>query len=160
MNIFYIDTDPIKAAVMLCDKHIVSQCVEMAQILCSVSWRYKKSAPYKVANEYHPSVLWAGNSRPNWDWVTRHALALCKEYTKRYRKTHKSEEVINWCENYGGKPMCGIAGKPALVMPEEYRGRDPVESYRRFYVGEKSYFAEWKDAKEPCWFTNGMENWK
>ena len=33
MNIFHLDNDPIKAAQMMCDKHIVKMIVEYAQLL-------------------------------------------------------------------------------------------------------------------------------
>ena len=35
MNIFVIDHDPVKAAEMQCDKHVVKMIVESAQILCT-----------------------------------------------------------------------------------------------------------------------------
>ena len=33
MNIFHLDNDPIKAAQMMCDKHIVKMIVEYAQLM-------------------------------------------------------------------------------------------------------------------------------
>ena len=35
MNIFYVDRDPVKAAQMMCDKHIVKMILESAQMLCT-----------------------------------------------------------------------------------------------------------------------------
>ena len=35
MNIFYLDKDPIIAAQMSCDKHVVKMILESAQMLCS-----------------------------------------------------------------------------------------------------------------------------
>jgi len=35
MNIFYVDKDPITAAQMMCDKHIVKMILESAQLLCT-----------------------------------------------------------------------------------------------------------------------------
>ena len=39
MNIFYVDQDPVKAAQMMCDKHIINMILESAQMLCSVKRR-------------------------------------------------------------------------------------------------------------------------
>ena len=39
MNIFYVDQDPVKAAQMMCDKHIIKMILESAQMLCSVKRR-------------------------------------------------------------------------------------------------------------------------
>ena len=143
MIIYHLDEDPIKAAKYLCDKHITNQAVETAQILCTVSHRWGKVAVYKKRDEYHPSVLWAGNSKPNWEWTVKHGFAICEEYARRYGRTHKSREVVQWCEDHGGRPVCGIPGKPPLIMPEEFKLRDIVEAYRAFYISEKSKFAEW-----------------
>lgn len=38
MNIFILDKDPIIAAQMLCDKHVIKMPLETAQLLCSVFW--------------------------------------------------------------------------------------------------------------------------
>jgi len=35
MNIFYIDRDPVIAAQMSCDKHVVKMILESAQMLCA-----------------------------------------------------------------------------------------------------------------------------
>ena len=35
MNIFYLDKDPVKAAEMSCDKHVVKMILESAQMLCT-----------------------------------------------------------------------------------------------------------------------------
>ena len=36
MNIFYLDKDPVVAAQMSCDKHVVKMILESAQMLCTV----------------------------------------------------------------------------------------------------------------------------
>ena len=35
MNIFYLDKDPVVAAQMSCDKHVVKMILESAQMLCT-----------------------------------------------------------------------------------------------------------------------------
>ena len=35
MNIFYLDKNPVVAAQMSCDKHVVKMILESAQMLCS-----------------------------------------------------------------------------------------------------------------------------
>ena len=35
MNIFCLDKDPVKAAQMMCDKHIVKMLLESAQLMCT-----------------------------------------------------------------------------------------------------------------------------
>ena len=36
MNIFYLDKDPVIAAQLSCDKHVVKMILESAQMLCTV----------------------------------------------------------------------------------------------------------------------------
>lgn len=45
MNIFVLSTDPVQAAQMQCDKHVVKMVLESAQLLCSVF--SEESVPYK-----------------------------------------------------------------------------------------------------------------
>jgi len=79
-------------------------------------------------------------------------LELCKEYTFRYGKRHKSQDVIEWCiEN---KPSISDIGftEPAKAMPDEYKVDDVVESYRNYYNGAKVSFSKWKNRETPKWF--------
>jgi hypothetical protein len=79
-------------------------------------------------------------------------LELCKEYTYRYGKRHKSQDVIEWCLT--NKPNIEDKGftEPAKAMPEQYKVKSVVESYRNYYRGEKSGFAKWKNRKVPSWY--------
>ena len=44
----------------------------------------------------------------------------------------------------------------ALAMPEEFKCDDAVESYRRYYIGAKQGFAEWRNGT-PEWFIKQKE---
>ncbi|HAW80963.1 MAG TPA: hypothetical protein DCX27_15355, partial [Balneola sp.] len=94
MNIFVLDKNPNEAARQACDKHVVKMILESAQMLCSV--HPEGTAPYKRSFYNHPCTKWVRETDKNYDWLVDHALALCSEYTKRYGKTHKSEEIIQW----------------------------------------------------------------
>lgn len=154
MNIFILDEDPILAARDQCDKHVVKMVLESAQLLCSPF--DSGTAPYKRTHYNHPCSKWAQASSENFDWLALHALALCEEYTYRYKKIHKSEKVINWCiEN---KFILSFANKSrtafALAMPDKYKSGNAVESYRAYYSGEKATIAVWnKTRKPPLWWT-------
>lgn len=158
MNIFFVHYDPVVAAGQLCDKHIVKMCLETAQILCSVSWRYGVPAPYKATHKNHPMTLWVGEALDNWKWTIDHGLALAREYTARYRKRHKSQEKIEWCKLNGGKPLGGKFTAPPLCMPDEYKTEDFTKSYRNYYIGDKARFARWKNGNPPGWFLAGVRN--
>ena len=79
-------------------------------------------------------------------------LELSKEYTHRYGKRHKSQEVIGWCIiNKPNIPDIGFT-EPAKAMPDEYKVDSVVHSYRNYYMGEKYSFAKWKNRETPNWF--------
>ena len=156
MNIFLLDTDTKKCAQYHCDKHSTKMCVEYAQILCGVHWVQGGEAPYKLSHRNHPCSIWARESLSNYLYLCELGLELCKEYTYRYGKRHKSQDVIEWC--LINKP--NIADKeftePARAMPDEYKSNCVVESYRNYYIGEKSKIAVWKNRETPEWFKMEM----
>tara|TARA_R110000824_G_scaffold2089_4_gene9975 strand:- start:576 stop:1043 length:468 start_codon:yes stop_codon:yes gene_type:complete len=152
MNIFVVDEDPVVAARQLCDKHVVKMILETAQMLCTVAHEHGFNAPYKKTHPKHPCTLWAGQSADNWSWLLQHGLAMCAEYTRRYGRVHKSEEIIMWCTRMPIQ-FCGAQGLTpfAQAMPEQYRNECAVTAYRAYYHGEKSGFATWK-SETPQWW--------
>ena len=149
MNIFVLDEDPVVAAKYACDKHVVKMILESAQMLCSV---YPEgTAPYKRSFYNHPCTKWVRASTQNYDWLINHAMALCFEYTRRYDKVHKSQQVIEWCNNNKPELPIGILTEHPICMPDYCKTTSVVESYRQYYIKEKSYFATWK-TETPYWF--------
>ena len=79
-------------------------------------------------------------------------MELSKEYTYRYNKRHKSQDVIEWClTNKPNIPDIGFT-EPPKAMPDEYKVNSVVESYRNYYIGAKSGFAAWTKRNTPNWF--------
>ncbi len=151
MNIFYIHKKPENCAKMHCDKHVTKMVLETAQILCTCHWKNNSKAPYKPTHKNHPCVIWTEKSLKNYIWLCKLGLELCKEYTHRYKKIHKSEEVILWC--YKNKPNLkrGNFSQPFQAMPEKYKEKNTIEAYRNYYIGEKLKFAKWTKRKAPDW---------
>jgi hypothetical protein len=154
MNVFAVDRDPVRAARALCDRHVVKMTLETAQILCTAARvRLRQRAPYRPTHANHPCVTWAATRRANWEWLVRHGLALADVYERRYGRVHPSRAVIAGMARAGPPPSKGRRQRFAQVMPERYRGRDPVAAYRRYYAGEKARFATWKPpARPPRWW--------
>ena len=166
MNIFVLDLDVKKCAEYHCDKHVVKMVLETAQLLCGVhhianqvtdEYSGNDQIPYKLSHKNHPCAIWARESLTNYLYLCELGLELCKEYTYRYGKRHKSQEVIEWCVI--NKP--NICDKdftdPPKAMPDEYKVKSVVESYRNYYMGAKSGFAVWKNREVPKWFKKEME---
>jgi len=155
MNIFILDYDAQRAARMQCDKHIVKMPLESAQILCSLF--PDGLAPYKRTHYNHPCSIWARTSKANFQWLVRHGLALCDEYTFRYGKTHKSKLVIIWCSKNISKIKFNHVGRTRFVMcfDQKFKIGNAVESYREYYRCEKNKIAKWrKNRPRPSWFSS------
>jgi hypothetical protein len=152
MNIFFLDEDIKKCAEYHVDKHSTKMCVEYSQILCGVHWVAGGEAPYKLSHKNHPCSIWTRKSLSNYLYLCELGLELSKEYTYRYGKRHKSQDVIEWCLiNKPNIPDIGFT-EPAMAMPDEYKVKSVVESYRNYYMGAKSGFAVWKNREKPFWF--------
>ncbi len=106
MNIFYISTNPVRAAQMQCNKHVVKMILESAQMLCTAHHEFgNHDVPYKVAHRNHPSTIWARSGLKQYNWLYRHFAALSDEYTERYGKVH-----LTWqkCAHALSEPPMGI----------------------------------------------------
>jgi hypothetical protein len=154
MNIFLLDWDVKKCAQYHCDKHVVKMILETAQLLCGVhhTTNSTNQVPYKLSHKNHPCSIWARESITNYLYLCELGLELCEEYTYRYGKRHKSQDVIEWCVTNKAQICDKGLTKPALAMPDEYKVEDVIQSYRNYYNGAKSDFAIWKNRETPEWF--------
>jgi hypothetical protein len=153
MNIFFLDFDTKKCAEYHCDKHVVKMILETAQLLCGSHWVTGGEAPYKLSHKNHPCAIWVRESLSNYLYLCDLGLELCKEYTYRYGKRHKSQDIIEWC--LINKPNIHDVDftAPPLAMGDEFKiDNDVIESYRNYYREAKKNFVKWKNRPIPDWF--------
>ena len=190
MNIFVLDEDPQIAAQYHCNKHVVKMILEAGQMLCAAhwlhlldnyynghisdfkrvrdiqEWLYKNThpleqPPWKLSHMRHPCTIWTNNSLSNYMWHWQLGVSLCKEYTKRYERVHKSEVVLDWLGKNTPRLMKDKGLTPfSVCMKEEYKVKDdPIQSYRNYYIKDKVRFAKWEPrTKTPDWFKIGVTN--
>ena len=152
MNIFYLDKDPVKAAQVQYNKHVVKMILESAQMLCTAHHCYGdkdqvENVPYKQAHLNHPSTVWTRRSKSTYMWLYNHMMALGDEYTKRYGKKHLS---ITKCEHLRCYPMDiphEPFEQPPQCMPDEYKDPCSVQAYWNYYIGEKHTISNPKTEK-------------
>ncbi len=155
MQVFVLDKNPKKSAKMLCDKHVVKMILESAQILSTVHWLQNtslKEKTYKPTHVKHPCVIWANDSKKNYVWLLKHLKALLKEYTYRYNKQHKTKRLLTYLK----KVPTTLKNKKryfVLAMPEKYKQKDVILSYRDYYSQEKKHFIRYTKRKKPSWLT-------
>ena len=170
MNIFILDTNPVLAARMHCDKHVPKMCVEAAQMMASALRRHgatdeqmpltKSGTPYKGGYAHHPCTVWAGDCEGNFNWLAHHAVALCEEYSMRFGKRHACHDPIidmsalemtlnpNRVEPMPLTPF-------AQAMPDEYRNDDAVVAYQAYYHSKQ--FAKWEKGTPAHDWWRGVE---
>ena len=186
MNIFYVDRDPVKAAQMMCDKHIVKMILESAQMLCTAKrvldgtpyedktkngrkikrWRLEnpneEAIIYKAGWFRHPSTVWVMKSAYNYIWLYKHMMAMNDEYKLRYNHTKDHLAVEKLGELLRQPPkninVRAIDTDATPAMPDEcIVPGDSVASYRKYYIMKKNRFATWK-TNIPTWYSEGIAN--
>ena len=152
MNIFYLHSDPVKAAKYQYNKHVVKMILESAQMLCTAHHLLDPCSsddiPYKVAHKNHPSTIWVRYSAPHYLWLYYHMIALGEEYTKRYGKKHLT---ITKCKDVLARYPGGIFNvgfsQPPQAMPDEYKHDCAIHAYWQYYIGDKRHIANKKTEK-------------
>lgn len=99
MNIFVLACAAANAADLHCDQHCVKMILETAQLLYThldaVGVRLPRGlVPYKPTHKHHPCALWLHGGRAHFFWLLELGLGLCRVYTQRYGKRHKTEKHL------------------------------------------------------------------
>jgi hypothetical protein len=179
MNIFRLDNDPVVAAQLQCDKHVVKMIVESAQMLSTVHrmldgnltnrlsangrktsyWMHSQDdILYRAVHHNHPSTVWTRESKANYEWHYAHFIGLCQEYEYRYNKTHATYQKLHTAlavtpdniPDIGETPFkLAMGANPECQFPD-----DPVKSYRMFYKTKQDRFKMvWTNRPVPEWFS-------
>ena len=159
MNIFVLDLNIITNVHYHCDKHVVKQCLESAQMLCTAirctsgvdyDWLYKPT------HINHPCSIWARETLGNFWWLCEFGLKLCDEYTFRYGRVYKCRDIIINCSSaVYVTSIKNLEQTPfTQAMPDEYKDDDIVTAYRQYFIGEKQHLANWTKRPVPYWFFN------
>ena len=150
MNIFVFNEDTKLAATDHCAKHMVKMPLELTQMLCTNVNLKGIVTPYKSCHVNHPCTKWVRESKENFDWACEHTQALFENYSKFFKKIHKSQAVFELVKNYNSLFEAKGLTPFAQAMPDVYKNSDVTIAYRNYFKGEKLHLAEWKGQK-PSW---------
>ena len=174
MNIFYTNHEPTLCAQEHCDKHTVKMILEYCQLLSTAHrvldgkeyvdtssgrkikrWKLNDSYDdvlYKATHISHPSAIWARTGCENYQWLHSLLVALSKEYTFRYGKIHKCEQ-IGLIDKLSHSPInisTKLFTEPPACMPDEYKVvGDSIASYRNYVKNGKKPLHNWKNRNTP-----------
>lgn len=137
MNIFYFTKNTTLNAKLLDDKRLVKMVLETTQLLSNGLYLNKQESPYKPTHLKHPCTLWTAKSKANWNWLKNYGLELAKEYTRRYNKIHKCENIIHLMEYLNINENNIKFEDPPQCMPEQYKTNKTTTAYRQYYIKEK-----------------------
>lgn len=169
MNLFIISRSIQECVESMFDKHIVKIILEAVQMLCTakllISGDNFEPEPgiklYKSTHKNHPVSIWVRTSLENYIWTLDLIDAMHNEWKYRYdhpaSKEHKSYIVAKYLRKYAPNaddfPCTGLTPF-AQAMPNEYKGEDAIEAYRRYYQSpEKQKIAAWKKRGPPAWYS-------
>jgi hypothetical protein len=138
------------------DSHVVKMVLESAQML-STTHRILDNPPdnapyYRATHANHPCSVWVRQSSEHYDWLFNHFMALCSEYTYRYEKIHKCQNMSDLLKqvpkNISNTPFVD----PPSCMAEEFKiDENPVLNYQNYYKYGKSHIHKWKHRSPPQW---------
>lgn len=159
MNIFLLDLDLNKNVEYYIDKHSNKMVVETGQLLCTArNLVGDGKGIYRTTHPNHPCNVWLRQSEDNYRWLCELGIKIAEEYTFRYGKRHKSQDVIEDC--YRNVPRIGGSFTlPPSCMDESFIiGDDVVNNYRNYYIRDKVFdnreriMAKWTKRNRPSWF--------
>ena len=182
MNIFYVDSNPEVAARNMVDRHVVKMILETAQLLSTAHrvidgeeyvgqsqsgrkakrWRLSGNADaimYAATHINHPSAVWVRENSANYDWLYDHLLALGREYTHRYGRTHltidKLKDILEDApENI---EQSNLMTKMPSCMDKQYIvSLDPITNYRNYYNYGKTDLLRWSNRPPPQWIDGAI----
>jgi len=170
MNLFFLHINVKKSARYYYNKHAIKIILEISQMLYTAHWMINGNnedwikqhfedmelKPYRKTHYNHPTSKWIRQCRANYVYACDMGLELCYEYTRRYKKIHKTQQRLEWLSRNIPQrfPEIEVQGYLAplgiptgctpipLAMPEEYHTKDAVQSYRLYYIHGKKSIAQ------------------
>jgi hypothetical protein len=178
MNAFGLHKNPVIAARLHNDKHVVKMNIEYPQMMSTAHrvldgtqyldktangrnikrWRMNddvvEQTLYKASHINHPTNIWVRATQENYMWMYTLWSELAKEYTHRYGKHHASWVKLHRVlekppENI---PMGPLTTLPQ-AMPDDVKRDDFVEAYQEYYRKYKSHFSKWTKRPIPQFMT-------
>ena len=170
MNIFFLNENPRLAAQSLSDKHVVKMVLETAQMFSTaMQLDFELTTlptTYKTSFINHPMTKWVGETHENMNWALIHGICIGDEYTHRYGKKHKSQQVLEdirdhyfpILEDFYYYNKYGIEiSEPPLCVPDDCTADEDgyrmnyVDVYRNYYKKYKRHLLIYTNRDKPEW---------
>lgn len=183
MNLFFLDRNPMSAALMHNRTHVNKMLTETCQMLSTAHHildgqekivttitkngqirkrktmvcERKKDLIYKAGHHNHPMAIWIRSSDEHYRWAHELAVSLAFIYNLYRNKVHGCER-IGVLDNLKVLPdninYAGWHSVPLCMNDFHKTTSDEVEAYRNLYLAEK-LFDGWYD-QIPSWVLSHM----
>lgn len=159
MNLFATHINATLAAKSLCNAHVIKMPSEMTTMLnCAFSQfndKGKQRAYYS-----HPASIWVRTTKENFYWTIEHGIALCEEYSRRYKRRHASQDAIEYFHQQRKSLSFVESGLTEFArcfseFKQELDATEPdtIKAYEKFYWLDKREFARWPSIRDiPNWW--------
>lgn len=123
-------------------------------------WGLKREIPesrrHDIETSVHGCIAWAAADLHNYAWLSRLSFALHSEWVfrRRHPKGHRHAcyNKLVWLRDNDPLGIPNVGRTPVYqAMPDEYRGDDPVQAYRRLYRHGKAHLHKWTRRGPPPW---------
>lgn len=110
---------------------------------------------YKSTHMNHPSAIWCRSGVDQYQWTYELFVHLTQEYTYRYGKHHKCEQLLDALSHPPKNIDESVPWTEATpAMPDDCKvPGDSVSSYRNYYAKYKIRLAKWSKRNVPSWYT-------
>jgi len=156
MNIFFLHHTAIASARYHADIHVGKMLLESCQLLATAHHVLGNgdAVTYKPTHKNHPCAVWVRESKLHYKFVSDLAIHLACEFRKRFGKTHACEAVFEKELRHAPPALTNCKWvQPPQAMPEEFRGSDFVEAYKKYYASKA-------DTMKMIWFKDeGATPW-
>lgn len=160
MQFFLLDEDRQVNATYYMNCHTSKIPTEAAQLVCTALHHFgipTRELPFRPLKRRHPWIAFCKQSIRNTYFLAKYSIPVAREYGCRYGKMHVSELVLQHCLKLMMRSInnadCSLLFNTSSIIEEapyptiEWQpreGESKIDTYRRYYVEEKSHLARWK----------------
>ncbi len=159
MNLFITSSDPKKCARDLDDRRLVKSVLETAQILSTALRHHGCRARhlYRATHKDHPVTLWVMKTRGNYAWTLAYFRAACREYTRRFCRSHQCAALLDLFTQYSHlipkgrrRRFCNCARNTSLGL--DFTSLPVITAYRRYLAAKWGReHPGWTRGEAPAW---------
>ena len=177
MNIFFLHSNPQKAALLYCDEHLGKIRLEASQMLSTAYhlskhinveeknalWFVNNYRIYNKAFVNHPTSVWVRLTQDNFNWCFEHLKALQKIWLSAGCNGDITTIMI---ASFGATSSLlrlpiGLSNVPLAMydsVKQKYKPKEPmpvaVRAYREYMCAKV-----FKNDKRPTWTINQQPEW-